>query len=143
MFQVTCKGCSATAYVDCTCPPETKPAGGHHPLCPLTDLGSNVLCDPDSGCCQAEHSHDLNAMSCPGITAGGHPGAPCPAAGRCLVHSGGHSAARDLGPEVQVRRSGKCPGGHCGFGVEGCTICRPVTITLLPGSVNLTPAPGA
>ena len=147
MLQVTCKQCSATAYVDCTCEiiaPGTKPPDGHLALCPLTDLGSNVLCDPESGCCQESHSHDAAANACPGIVAGGHPGAPCPDEGkRCLVYSGGHSAARDLDPEVRVRRAGKCPGGHCGPGVEGCTICRPVTITLLPGSVNLTPAPGA
>ena len=80
------------------------------------------------------------ANACPGIAAGGHPGVPCPDADadRCLVHSGGHSAALDLAPEARVRRAGKCPGGHCGFGVDGCTICRPVTITLLPGCVNLS-----
>lgn len=142
MLQVTCKKCQASAYVDCTCPPASKPAGGHHPFCALTDLGSNVQCDPDSGCCQKSHSHDAAANACPGIAAGGHPGAPCPDEGsRCLVYSGGHSAAQDLAPEARVRRAGKCTGGHCGPGVTGCTICRPVTITLLPGSVNLTPAP--
>jgi hypothetical protein len=101
-----------------------------------------VLCLPESGCCQEAHSHDQAANACPGITLG-HPGAPCAAADpdRCLSHSGGHSAARDLSPEERVRRTGTCPGGHCGPGVPGCTICRPVTITLLPGSVILAPAP--
>ena len=147
MLQVTCKGCSSAAYVDCTCElivPGAKPPDGHHVLCPMTDLGSNVLCDEDGDCCQESHSHTEAANACPGIIAG-HPGAPCPDAdkARCLTYSGGYSAAPDLAPEARVRRLGKCPGGHCGFGVEGCTICRPVTITLLPGSVNLSPAPGA
>lgn len=145
MLQVTCKQCSSTVYVDCTCLPGTKPAGGHNPLCAMTDLGSNLQCHPDGDCCQEDHSHDQAANACPGIAAGGHPGEPCPAPNpdRCLVYSGGYSAARDLAPEQRVRRTGTCPGGHCGFGVKGCTICRPITITLLPGSVNLSPALGA
>jgi len=37
-----------------------------------------------------------------------------------------------------------CPGGHpdgrCGYGVDGCTVCHPLTITVIPGSVNLSMA---
>jgi hypothetical protein len=48
-----------------------------------------------------------------------------------LVFSGG--GGRALASEPL-----ECPGGHCGVGVKDCTVCRPVTITMLPGAANIT-----
>jgi hypothetical protein len=64
-------------------------------------------------CCPEDHNHGVAASACPGTEAG-HPGAAC--------MSGGASCVR-LTPEGEP-----CPGEHCGLRVEGCTVCRPVTI---------------
>jgi hypothetical protein len=80
--------------------------------------------DPDSavqcGCCPQAHHHGQAANACPG----GH--GPCPTPDHCPVHNA----------------PGPCPGGHCGLGVPGCTVCRPVTITALSGTATLTAATG-
>ncbi len=66
-------------------------------------------------CCPEDHDHDAAANAC----TGGHETAECPAGPGCLVLT---AAGED------------CPGGHCAKGVDGCTVCRPVTITIPPGS---------
>lgn len=81
--------------------------------------------DPDGqlacGCCPLDHHHGLAANACPGAE-GSHPGAACPAPENCIART-------PLGRP--------CPGEHCGLGVEGCTVCRPITITLMAGSVQV------
>lgn len=81
--------------------------------------------DPDAllkcGCCPENHHHGRAASACPGA-GGNHPGVACPTGPDCLV----------------VTPAGDpCPGGHCGKDVAGCTVCRPITITLLPGSAKV------
>jgi hypothetical protein len=80
------------------------------------------------GCCTENHHHGQAASACPG-KGGNHPGAECPHPDpvACTV----------LTPEGE-----ECPGGHCGLGIPGCSVCRPLTITLLPGSVIVTPVGG-
>jgi hypothetical protein len=86
-------------------------------------FGAEAGADPDSalqcGCCKKDHHHGQAANACPGVDAG-HPGAPCPAPDTCIT----------LTPLGEA-----CPGGHCGLGVDGCTVCRPIAITLLSGVV--------
>jgi hypothetical protein len=68
-------------------------------------------------CCPEPHDHAQAANECPGAGIM-HEGIACPhpAPAACLV----------LTPEGE-----DCPGGHCGLGIPECTVCRPVTITVL------------
>lgn len=120
---LSCNDCKATSVVSCSgCPPE-----GHLDGCPFGDLGAALSCRPGAGCCAEAHSHDEAANACPAAGAG-HPGAACPAAG-----------AADC---IAVTPPGApCPGGHCGKGVPGCTVCRPITVTVL--DIDLPAAEGA
>lgn len=81
--------------------------------------------DPDSlvqcGCCPQTHHHGQAANECPGA-GGNHPGQACPVGPYC-------TAVTPAGED--------CPGGHCHKDVPGCTVCRPITITLLPGSARV------
>jgi hypothetical protein len=125
--------------------------------------------DPDSAldgqcrCCTADHDHAAAARACPGapcprdhdpaetgcpgVHAGAvsiHAGEPCPfPPGECPVYGGGHTAPTgDPADPSGYMVTGNCPGGHCGKGVKGCTVCRPLTITALKGSFGtLQPAP--
>jgi hypothetical protein len=80
--------------------------------------------DPDSavtcGCCPQPHHHGQAANACPR----GHEGQPCP------VPDGGRGCPAT--PPGQP-----CPGGHCGLGVPGCTVCRPLVIVALPDTAAL------
>jgi hypothetical protein len=125
MLLVECKGCGAVA-------------------------ATNDHANPDRvincGCCPIDHDHAAAANACPG----GHDGQPCPHdAGACpmwkgvqaAVASAGHTpekVAQTLGVPVEVLQ-GDCPGGHCAKGVDGCTVCRPLTITLLAPADGETP----
>lgn len=72
-------------------------------------------------CCTQDHDHGIAAASCPGDGGIGHPGEPCshPSPRACTVVT---PAGED------------CPGGHCGAGVNGCTVCRPVIHFVVAGS---------
>lgn len=153
MLLVSCDNCRASAFVDCTCPEgHDRVASGHLPAvtvgdqtrdaCPFIDLGANVVCADGTDCCTEPHSHDAAANSCPDIALDlgkRHGGAPCPDPGSCTLwrnsQAGAHRELREAGKPVP-----SCPGGHCGPGVPGCTVCRPVTITVVPGSVTAAPA---
>jgi hypothetical protein len=89
----------------------------------MADLGGTVKCPPSAPCCQLDHSHDQAANSCPGIAAGGHPGTACVLDTACGVFT----------PKGEA-----CPGGHCQQGNPDCTVCRTVTIEVIPGSTNLS-----
>jgi hypothetical protein len=80
----------------------------------MGDISGQVQC----GCCPEDHDHDAAANSCDGIT-GAHDGQPCPKDRLCTVYT----PAGD-----------PCPGGHCAKGVSGCSVCRPLVITAMPGS---------
>jgi hypothetical protein len=136
-----CGDCQAVAFVDCTCPPGVTDATGWHLAeCQMENIQGQVQCREGAGCCTEDHSgtpdvkvgtivfhgHDAAAMACPGL-GNNHPGADCPVGPSCVV----------------VTEAGEdCPGGHCAKGVDGCTVCRPITITAMPGSANLLPATG-
>lgn len=65
------------------------------------------------GCCTIDHHHGEAAAACPGNDGIGHPGEPCPQPNPASC--------------TRVTPAGKdCPGGHCGVGVAGCTVCRPL-----------------
>lgn len=145
MLQIQCPGCMTQAFLECTCPPgHVANVGAHHPgECRLADIDANVTCDPASthpDCCHEQHDHAAAANACPG----GHEDAPCPEpAGRCRVwkgaiadalhplFSGGHPLFSGTAPPP-------CPGGHCHKQVSGCTVCRPLVITMMPGSAEIT-----
>ena len=93
------------------------------------DPDAALSCPPGSGCCEEDHHHGRAANSCPG----GH--GACPVPDSCPVWLGMQPHL----PESPLKdtSAGPCPGGHCGAGVSGCVVCRPVTITLLPGSVTV------
>jgi hypothetical protein len=86
------------------------------------------LSDPDAAlqcsCCTLDHHHGQAANACPGITAG-HPGVPC------------HQPEGGTGCSLRTPPGEPCPGGHCTPGDPGCQVCRPITITPLPGSVQV------
>lgn len=87
----------------------------------FTDTGDDPDIIVSCSCCPQDHHHGQAASACPGIVSGeGHPDAACPHPDptACTVAS----------PEGVM-----CPGGHCGVGVDGCTVCRPITITVMGG----------
>jgi hypothetical protein len=65
------------------------------------------------GCCLIDHHHGQAAAACSGNEGAGHPGAACP-------HPNPLACTR-VTPHGE-----ECPGGHCGIGVDGCTVCRPL-----------------
>jgi len=84
--------------------------------------GANTLItggDPDVAlscrCCPKDHHHGVAANACPGADLN-HPDVVC-------SHPDGGQACNVVTP-----LGSNCPGGHCGAGVDGCTVCRPVNI---------------
>lgn len=118
--QVQCKTCLAMT---------TVPDG--------VEPGSLTWCR----CCTADHDHGQAAAACPGNGEAGHPGAACPHPNPavCTVVSVPVGEGADSPPPGApgVRAVGEpCPGGHCGPGVEGCTVCRPVMHFAVTGSLS-------
>jgi hypothetical protein len=88
-----------------------------------------LACPPGSGCCEVDHDCGEAASTC----SGGH--GACPTPNNCKVWL---SMQPHLENSNQRDTSaGPCPGGHCGLGVDGCAVCHPLTITVIPGSVTL------
>jgi hypothetical protein len=129
-------------FLECTCPPGHIPATGEHQAgCSHADIDALVRCTPGSDCCSQDHDHAAAANACPG----GHDGAACPeAAGKCRVWRGAIMDAFHPGyePGTHPLFEGKdippCPGGHCHPDIPDCTVCRPLIITMLPGSAEVT-----
>jgi hypothetical protein len=114
MYRVRCKGCGASGITD----------NGHQ-------LQAAVSCR----CCTQDHDHQQAADSCPGVRAaaeaGGdlsqqHAGADC-----------GHPSGDGTSCTVLTPQGSDCPGGHCGPGVDGCTVCRPLDVDYL-GSLPMS-----
>jgi hypothetical protein len=112
----------------------------------VANLGAAVSCPPGSGCCDQDHDHDAAANACPdiGLPFGERHGkAPCPEpVGACVLWRNMNANARHPlydGPAPPEA----CPGGHCHKDIPECTVCRHLTITVLPGSAAVTPANGA
>ena len=91
-----------------------------------------ISCPPGSGCCEVDHDCEAAANSCPG----GH--GACPTPSNCKVWLGMQPHLADS--NIRDTSAGQCPGMHCGLGVAGCTVCHPLTITAIPGSVSLQQA---
>jgi hypothetical protein len=87
--------------------------------------------DPDAAlecnCCTLNHHHGQAANGCAGA-GGNHVGQPC------------HMPDNGMDCVVFTEPGEDCPGQHCGPGVPGCSVCRPITITLpsalVDGGVN-------
>lgn len=98
VLRVTCTGCGSEALVTDAADPDG--AFDAHP-------------DTDCRCCSGEShpglSHAEATKACPM----GHEDKACGIGPDCQVHT---PAGED------------CPGGHCGPGVDGCTVCRPLII---------------
>lgn len=139
MLMLQCPGCMAQAFAECTCPPgHPENVGAHHPECSHANPDALVRC----GCCPEDHDHAAAANACPG----GHDDAPCPDKKDCRVwkgaiaeafhpdYSGDHPVLMAMGhkPGDDVP---DCPGGHCHKDVKDCTVCRPLIITMVPGTV--------
>jgi hypothetical protein len=121
-----CKGCATVAYADCSCPEGYDPhTAGHLTPCPMGNLGAQVVCPPGSACCQVQHDHDAAGNACEG----GHTVCPEPATCQLWAAVLTHPGTPDEAPD-------SCPGGHCGAGVPGCAVCRPITIIVPPGHVG-------
>lgn len=130
MFAITCDLTGRTAYAGCACPDGHDPAqAGHHDTCQMADLHATVGCA--STCCAQDHD-DHDPKSCTAE----HGACPDPAG--CKLWANVRSHHDDpSGLPVQ------CPGGHHGYGVEGCVVCHPLTITFLPSEpVQLQRAAG-
>lgn len=112
MLHIECQGCRTSTYTEDGADPDAA-----------------LVCAPGSGCCGQDHHHGQAASACKG----GH--GACPTPDNCPVWLGvqphlENSNARDLG-------AGPCEGGHCGLGVKNCSVCRPLKITVIPGSVRV------
>lgn len=98
VLRVLCPGCRSEALTS-NC---ADPDGAFD-----ADPGTDCRCCP--GDSHPGQSHGEAAQACPQ----GHEDAACGTGPDCLVHT---PAGED------------CPGGHCGPGVDGCTVCRPLII---------------
>lgn len=137
MIQVQCPGCMSQVFLDCTCPPgHAANVGAHHPECSHASIDAQLNCR----CCPQDHDHAAAANACPG----GH--GSCPDAGRdCRTWRGIIADALNpaVGPESHPAFEGSeipdCPGGHCHKDIPDCTVCRPLIITVMPGTdISLT-----
>lgn len=140
MLRISCNGCGASAYVDCVCGNvghDPGAAGFHHEDCGFRDLGATVTCPPGSGCCDGSThpglSHDQAANACPHIDQGTH--GDCPEPDSCKSWYGMHDHRYEH--QVNGKPPPPCPGGHCHQDLPDCTVCRTVTIEVLPGTVEV------
>ena len=118
------------AFLECTCPPEFLTATGlHKPGCSHGDLDAAVACPPESAdCCQEDHDHAAAANACPG----GHDDSCPEPAGACGTWK--NATANTRHPSYDGDPPGDCPGGHCHKDIKDCTVCRPLIITMMPGT---------
>lgn len=140
MLHVQCPGCLTDAYIECDgCPDSLLASGTHLDACRMTNLDLQVTCPPGGSCCQEDHDHGAAANACPRDHTD-----PCPEPASCKVWAGMKAAVHpDAEPPPHLAHlTGDCPGGHCHKDIPGCTVCRPLIITVVPGSVELKPALG-
>jgi len=112
MLLVECKGCGTQAFTG---------NGG--------DPDATLVCPPESDCCQEDHHHGQAANAC----TSGH--GACPNPDNCAVWLG--MQPHQENSNQRDTTTGPCPGNHCGVGVDGCTVCRPLKITFIPGGDGL------
>lgn len=131
---------SLTRRVQCMqCLAETVIPGGADPHA-LTWCGCCTRTDPATG---QIHHHGRAAEACAGNNGTGHPGAPCPHPNPKACTAVSHPAPPGDGEGIPpgtpgIRGAGEdCPGGHCGVGVDGCTVCRPIIHFATAGDVRM------
>jgi hypothetical protein len=130
MFMVQCNACGTMSFVNCECPPghdqhahigSAHPADrrfGHHDQCLMGDLGATVDCACCDGSSHPGLSHDMAAHL-------GHPNMHAAQLARAVTADG------DLDHEPDHD-------GEHGRDNPDCAVCRPVTITVMPGGTGLT-----
>jgi hypothetical protein len=122
LFAITCDRTGTTGYAGCGCPDGHDPADlGHHDTCQMGDLQSVPGCA--GTCCGQDHDHD--PQSCDAK----HGACPDPAG--CKLWKNVLSHQDPSNPDAP-KLPKECPGGHHGYGVPGCVVCHPLTITFLP-----------
>lgn len=122
MFAITCDLTGTTGYAGCSCPEGHDPVQlGHHDACQMSDFHAVVGCADK--CCGQDHDHD--PKSCPTE----HPAGSCPTPANCKLWRNVRSHHED--PDA-AGLPVECPGGHHGYGVPGCAVCHPLTITYTP-----------
>lgn len=137
MLHVQCQGCGSSAYIDCI-PGCEQVIGAHIEGCPMASPPVSVTCRADSDCCKIDHDHQAAADAC----TADHSDQDCPdPPGKCPSHLSMQAWAHS-GDVLPDHLADDCPGGHHGLGVEDCTVCRPVTITAMPGSTFITAVGG-
>lgn len=128
-YAITCDLTGTTARVACGCPAGHDPAaaGEHHEDCGLHPKGMHAAvgcagtCCADGDACPNEGHHPQECTAEHGA---------CPDPGGCKLWAGVRSHVPD--PDAAgLPRS--CPGGHHGYGVPGCVVCHPLTVTFIPG----------
>lgn len=131
MLLASCKQCNQFTFIDC---PNSGPDAGRAPCA-----------DPLCGHRNPDAAFDTGQPGCNCCTDPAHnyPGAHAVAANAC---PGGHDpcgqdCAFAQNEEAQGRER-TCP-GHCGVGIPGCTVCRPLLLTIVPASgVTMRPVSG-
>jgi hypothetical protein len=128
----------------------------------MSNIGAAVTCIPGKGCCEQQHDHDAAANACPGNHGPCSDPAACPLWVSVKNHYTAMKAAfeDEYGPLGSVNPESlpdqalghaihllavppdECPGGHCMKGVDGCTVCRPVTIRATGTAAVLVAAGG-
>lgn len=124
-------------FLECTCPPgHAANTGQHHPECSHRNIDAQVSCS----CCPEDHDHGAAANACPG----NHESTACPEPpGGCRVWKGAvadahHPLYEGGHPLLPGHQRGEpvphCPGGHCHKDIPDCGVCRPLVVTVMPGT---------
>jgi len=126
-FAITCDLTGTTARTGCGCPGGHDPAqaGEHHGDCGLHPAAMHALLSCTAACCgqHGDDGHDHHPAECTAEHG------PCPSPDSCRMWISMRSHVPDPDAAGMPRA---CPGGHHGYGVPGCVVCHPLTITFLP-----------
>lgn len=124
MLMVQCKGCGRVAFIDC---PQAHPGG------------ARSCADPGCGHLDPDYAFDLAQPACNAEGKCCDKGHTEPHRGAMKDCDGGHAPCTDDTCPV-AHEAGVA---HCGPGVDGCNVCRPLTITVPPGhGPTMTPVAG-
>jgi hypothetical protein len=128
-YAITCDLSGATGLAACGCPDEHDPvaAGIHHGTCQLHPEAVHGVppCPPGACCTEDAEDHSHHVETCDAV----HGACPDPAGCRLWRNVRSHYADPDAAGVPE-----QCPGGHHGYGVEGCVVCHPLTITFTAAS---------
>jgi hypothetical protein len=158
VISVQCPSCQTQVFLECTCPLDYLLAAGQHQTgCTHENVDVHVICPPEmrrsakrpDGCCPEDHDHGLTGNRCResrGLRADEafpHAGVPCPEPDSCrtwrfmiadALHPLSDGTHPLLAKPVKDGVVPPCPGGHCHRLIEDCAVCRPLVITVMPGT---------